>query len=203
MLVATAAGVPLYERLGFRTVETIEKLLCDRYQPPAETDRSADGMRDGRIPDGCLPRHLAASYRLRPLAADDVEAVIALDEAAVGARRNALLRARLTQAARSAVIRHADGSIAGFGLAVQRGSRLTIGPLVAPDAELALALIDYLAGEHQGTLRMDIPSGLHELSAGLVQRGFRQMEQPPVMMTGADRLPYNHTLFALASMAFG
>lgn len=196
MLIATEAGIPLYERLGFQTVETIEKLLCDRYQPPVEWD--------GAMRNGCIPQHLAAGYRLAPLASDDVESVIVLDEAAIGARRSALLRARIAQADRCAVIRQTSGAVVGFALAVQRGSTLVIGPIVAPAAELALALLDYLAWDHHGTLRMDIPSGLTELMPGLAERGFRQIGQPPVMVRGAERLPSrNRTLFALAGMAFG
>ncbi|UFJ40810.1 GNAT family N-acetyltransferase [Brevibacillus humidisoli] len=204
MLIATPEGIPLYERLGFQTVETIEKLLCDRYQQPAGGVTPAGVKSNEGNPAADRSARLHNGYHLCEMTADDVEAVMDLDEAAVGGRRCSFLQARMMQSARQAVIKRPDGTIAGFGLAVQGPELLLLGPIVAPDCELALALIDHLASRHEGNLRIDIPAKQQALRSGLLKRGFCKATQPPVMLKGADQLPSrNDTLFAIAAQAFG
>lgn len=116
---ATADGLPLYERLGFRRTREIRQ-----HQGSAFT-----------VPVAPLP----ADCRIRPLGRADAEAVIALDAAAGGVARRVVLAGVLATC--DGVLLDRDGEIAGFALFRPFGRGYVIGPVVAPDQEGARALI--------------------------------------------------------------
>ena len=130
VLVATDAGEPLYARLGF-----------------ADAGRVRQQQGIARAPD--LP-----PASLRPLRPGDIEAVIALDHAAKGMRR-AVAIAALAEAGDGMVLTEGAG-ITGFGFCREAGLGRVIGPVVAPDAAGARALIGHWLARHAGTvLRVD------------------------------------------------
>lgn len=130
VLVATDAGEPLYARLGF-----------------ADTGRVLQQQGIARAPD--LP-----PASLRPLRPADIEAVIALDHGAKGMRRAAAIAA-LAEAGDGMVLTEGAG-ITGFGFCREAGLGRVIGPVVAPDAAGARALIGHWLARHAGTaLRVD------------------------------------------------
>jgi hypothetical protein len=170
VLAATEAGKLLYERMGFQPVGTLHKMFAAAWTP-------LDQARDEGLPG--LAR------------------VIELDAAALGARRERFLEARLAQACDRA------GAPGGFALAVQAPEVRVIGPVVAPDAGAALALVDALARRHAGRLRIDVPSEHAGLVEALQARGFVLDRVVPVMALRAERLPAgNGTRFAIAAQAF-
>jgi hypothetical protein len=78
---------------------------------------------------------------------------------------------------------------------------VTVGPVVAPDAEGAAALILHLA-EDEASVRIDVPVGQQKLIAGLVASGFEVGDVAPVMLLGGDHLPGRREwLFATANRA--
>lgn len=188
MLVATADGIPLYEKMGFHTVGTLHKYLANQYLPRTSAP-------------------LPAGYEILPLTPDDHADVLHLDSAAVGAERQEFLRLRVEQAVEGFVIKshhHGAQEIVGYGLAIQGPIYRIIGPLVAPTAELALALFDHMASHHQGPLRVDVPSEQAALVQALPERGFELANVPPVMLRHAEDLPPRAgTYFALAAQAYG
>ncbi|HET9456409.1 MAG TPA: GNAT family N-acetyltransferase [Candidatus Limnocylindrales bacterium] len=114
VLIATVLGRPIYERLGF--------------------ERLADHLRFSIRGSG----DATPLDRVRPMAADDLPAILALDRAATGEDRAPVLTG-LVGPESTRVVVHADGSIGGF---VARGP-WGGGALVAPDPDDALELLEW------------------------------------------------------------
>ncbi len=179
VLAATEAGRPLYERLGFVTVGTLHKMFAAAWTPLDQPAATADSL-------------------------PDLARVIDLDAAALGTPRAAFLAARAAQACDQVCIRDGAGEALGLALAVQAPEVRVIGPVVAPDAAAALALVDALARRHAGRLRIDVPSEHAGHVESLQARGFVLDRLVPVMALRPERLPRgNGTRFALAAQAFG
>jgi ribosomal protein S18 acetylase RimI-like enzyme len=163
---ATAAGAPLYERLGFRKVQPSLRyagvLAC--------------------VPDG------DAVAGVRPMTAADLERVCALDRRWWGADREWFLRRRL--ALHPDLCRVLDGpdGIAGYVLARPRAGRLWIGPWCAaahvarPEVLLqALARQDAQVPVHLGAL-----AGSDRARAALARLGVAAADDPPWRMVWGE-----------------
>ena len=114
VLVATDAGLPMYQRIGFE-VQTEYRIL------------EAPGL-GGGVPDP----------RIRAFRRDDLEAIAALDRAATGEDRSHLLRAFASPGTARCVIR-ADGAIGGFVIRAPWGGGATIAPDPADAATILRA----------------------------------------------------------------
>ncbi|WP_079505148.1 GNAT family N-acetyltransferase [Mesobacillus jeotgali] len=183
LLIATAEGKPLYEKIGFTVVDSVHKYLCSQY-----------------IPVKLAPH---SGLTIEAVKEENLEEVIDLDGAAFGDKRSLFLRNRIKQANQCLVVKK-DSRIIGFGLSILGPVNLTLGPVVAPDTGIAELIIDYLASNHKGNLRVDVPSGNEKLMAYLEQTGFIKASNPPVMGIHTNKMPYrNNTLFAIASQAYG
>ncbi len=177
-LIATKEGLPLYEKLGFVATGTIRQ-----HQGAVRAVERPEGVEDMR--------------------SGDVEAVKALDHKAYDADRSALLDALLKRG-QIAVVRKGDAvdawaAIRPFG----RGE--VIGPVIAPDAKTACALIAYFASSREGSfLRIDtgsetgIAPWLSELGLAHVGGGVT-MRRPLTEDAGEPK----HKVFALVSQALG
>lgn len=184
MLVATAAGKMLYEVMGFQTVGTLHKMIGERYEVAGDLS----------VPNG---------YEILPLREEHLPEVIRLDQDAVGGDRTHFLKWRVGQAVEGLVIEQA-GKVVGYGLSVEGPVFRIIGPIVAPSTELAAVLVDHLARNHDGAVRIDVPSQHESLVARLASCGFGHVATPPVMMLRGDRLPRsNQSLYSVAAQAFG
>jgi len=184
LLQATAEGRGLYERLGFVRVGEL---------------RQHQGI--------ALPAPLVAlepGWRMRPAGLNDADALKALDEAARGMPRGALIDELLSTAEATVVLDH-DGEAKGFGVLRRFGRGHSIGPVVAPDANGAKALIAHLAGLNAGRftrIDIDFETGLAEWLEGL---GLLRVDAPTTMLRGAplsspEGAP---TLFAITMQALG
>jgi len=181
---ASAAGVPLYRTLGFRTAGAVRQ-----YEGTAFWDGLA-----------ALP----PAERLRPLSRSDLDAVTALDAKALGAPRQSIVAALIDEA--RGVVLDRGGDAIGFAMLRRFGRGHVIGPVVAPDAVRARALIGHWLGAQQGLfIRIDVPdhaglnAWLEELgfaSAGDVQVMIRESAAPQAACTETRR-------FALLSQALG
>ncbi|MDQ0571010.1 ribosomal protein S18 acetylase RimI-like enzyme [Variovorax paradoxus] len=184
LLHATAEGRGLYERLGFvRTGEV----------------RQHQGI--------ALPAPLIAlqpGWRLRPAGLNELPALQALDTAARGMPRDALV-AELLQNADACVVLDHDNEPKGFAMLRRFGRGHSIGPVVAPDAEGAKALIAHLAGLNAGNftrIDIDFDSGLAEWLESI---GLLRVDAPTTMVRG-DALAASAqgpALFALVTQAVG
>lgn len=139
LLHATVAGKPLYEKLGFTEIGTINQHQGAAFQPPLVS-----------LPPG---------ERLRPLGANDTPRLIELASRASGLDRSALLPSLLELSDGIALDR--DGELIGFALFRRFGRGYAIGPVVAPDSEdssRAKALISHWLARHEGVfVRIDTP----------------------------------------------
>jgi ribosomal protein S18 acetylase RimI-like enzyme len=190
MLIATEQGKPLYERMGFVPVSCVHKYLCDRYQPaqPKPPDHPDRPDRVSVIP--CRQEHF--------------DSVVRLDREAAGADRSRFLRERIEQAKEYVIALDQRDHVVGYALSVQGPVHLVIGPIVAPDREIAALLADKLAGGYPGRLRIDVPCGREDFLPFLESRGFRKANQPPVMVKNARQLPKRSgTLYGIAAQIFG
>nr|WP_272877278.1 GNAT family N-acetyltransferase [Neoroseomonas eburnea] len=171
---ATPAGREVYRRLGFRDLWGFARWS--------------------------LPAPLPAGPGARPLAASDWPALLAMDAAAFGAPREALLRdfaARLPQAAFVA----ADG--AGFVLARDGAHGPQIGPVVAPDDATARALIAAARAALPGTPVLDLCDARPGLTAWLTVHGATMQRPFTRMALGADTPGDAALLAAVAGPEFG
>ena len=178
-LVATEAGLPLYEKLGFVSAGEIVQhqgiaTATDEAPPPA------DGV-----------------------GAADAEAVAALDAAAFGAERRRLIT-RLVAEGTAAMLRR-NGRVAAFALCRPFGKGRVVGPVVAATPEDARHLIAVHFSRHHGSfLRVDTASETG-LGSWLAERGLSEVGGGTVMYRGAfpPVAPGAPITFALASQALG
>jgi GNAT superfamily N-acetyltransferase len=177
---ATPDGVSLYRRLGFAEAGAI---------------RQHQG-----IAGPVMPPPLPAGLRLRPAEATDLAALAALDEAATAMARARVLSALL--AAGETVVLERDGVALGFAVLRPFGRGEVIGPVVAPDAAAAWALIAHLlARRHGAFVRIDITD--FALSPLLEAAGLACVDEAPRMVRGAVPPPGAVGRFALVNQALG
>jgi ribosomal protein S18 acetylase RimI-like enzyme len=184
MLISTEDGKPLYENLGFKTVDYVHKYLSDNYIP--------------------TKLFINREITLEKYSENDINEIIELDSAAFGDKRRKLLLNRINQSKHCLVVRNLKGKIIGFGLSILGPVNLLIGPIVAPDSKTAALIIDRLVLNHQGNLRIDVPSNNDELMLFLEKSGFVKVSNPPIMIKNSINMPYrNKGLFAITAQIFG
>ncbi|HET7031324.1 MAG TPA: GNAT family N-acetyltransferase [Candidatus Limnocylindrales bacterium] len=165
VLIASPAGRPIYERLGFAEVERQVRF-------------SADGLDDPGAPDPSI----------RSVAPTDVEDVLALDRAATGEDRSPVLRSLLASE-ETWVIRDAGDRASGYFLRPPwRG-----GAVIAADPADALRLLDLrrrvtppgghagagvLASNEAGRTALRAAGWIEELGSVRMVRGERPAWQP-------------------------
>ena len=188
MLIATEEGRPLYEGMGYHTVSYVNKLICSDYN-------STLSKRNASV----------SEMHITPLGAEHFPEVRKLDQLAIGADRETFLAARWKQAKQGVVVLDNEGTLIGYGFAVQGPRYLVLGPLVALQQEAASAMIHDLAEDNRGKLlRIDVPEEQPEFIELLRQAGFERETHPPVMIKNAQQLPArNHTLYGIAAQIFG
>lgn len=184
LLHATAEGRGLYERLGF--VRTGEMRQHQGVAQPAPLIALQPG------------------WRLRPAGLNELPALQSLDAAARGMPRDALV-AELLQTADACVVLDHDNEPKGFAMLRRFGRGHSIGPVVAPDAEGAKALIAHLAGVNAGNftrIDIDFDSGLAEWLESI---GLLRVDAPTTMVRGrAAAVPVGSpSLFAIVTQAVG
>ena len=184
MLIATEDGKPLYENLGFITVDSVHKYLSENYIPVKLFNNR--------------------EITLEKYCENDINQIIELDSVAFGDKRKKLLLNRINQSKKCLVVRNLMGKIIGFGLSILGPVNLLIGPIVAPDSQTAALIIDGLVFNHQGKLRIDVPSNNEELMLFLEKSGFIKVSNPPIMIKNSFNMPHrNKELFAITAQIFG
>ncbi|SOZ16092.1 GCN5-related N-acetyltransferase [Cupriavidus taiwanensis] len=180
LLIATPAGQPLYEQLGFIATGTIHQ-----HQGTLRAVAHAPSF---------------PGEALRPYAPGDTEAIIALGDRATGMSRDELLRALL--AAGETVVLERDGKVAGFSIMRRFGRGHAIGPVVAPDTDHAKALIAHWCGAYAGSfVRIDV-TGTSGLQAWLGEAGLVQVDTGMAMARhGVPRADSTLQQFAIISQA--
>jgi len=162
VLYATELGRPLYERLGFRAVG-----IATRYA--------------GRFRG-------SASERTRPAAVEDLPGVVALDAAAFGAPRAALIASCFDRAAQLRVSER-DGVLTGFAAGSRNLANTMIGPIVAADLATGRDLIADVAARVDGPVRFDLDERRHPLGSWAREQGLEPADANALMVHGDRPLP--------------
>lgn len=184
LLHATAEGRGLYERLGFvRTGELRQHQGIAQSAPLVA---------------------LQPGWRLRPAGVHEAAALQALDAAARGMPRDALIADLLSTADACVVLDH-DNEPRGFAMLRRFGRGHSIGPVVAPDVDGAKALIAHLASVNAGhftRIDIDFDSGLSECLESI---GLLRVDAPTTMVRGAPLVTPagGPSLFAIVTQAVG
>jgi predicted N-acetyltransferase YhbS len=180
LLNATPAGQPLYERLGFVATGT----LCQHQGPMAV------------VP----PVALADGTQVRLAEPEELAAIIGLANRATGMARDAIIR-QLASVAEVSVLER-DGALLGFSVMRRFGRGHVIGPLVAPDAEGAKALVAHWSGPYAGSfVRIDI-DGASGLGPWLEEAGLAQVDTGVIMArNGLPRHDDGARQFAIINQA--
>jgi GNAT superfamily N-acetyltransferase len=149
---ATIAGRAVYSRLGFRDTWPIARLVRPHASLPASA-ATCDGP------------------ELRCADPHDLFALAALDSRAFGTNRAALL-ARLLEREPELTVVCGVGDPTGFLLARPGRTATQLGPMVAPDPAIALAMIDHALPRVTGHCLIDLVDLQPGLRVALEARGF-------------------------------
>lgn len=194
--------------------QMVEKLLADCASEPVLLHATPAGAgvyaRQGFVPAGQVLQMQGEPAPVTPVVvagqiaeladASALREAIALDDGATGMGRAALLQA-LASAGRMVGL-YRDGRLQAYAVVRRFGRGQVIGPVIAPDSDSALALIDTLLAEAgPGLVRIDIPE-TSGLQTALLARGLQQVDTVAVMAKGVWPIPAGGTSrFALASQA--
>ena len=177
---ATPAGQALYRRLGFVPAGTIVQ-----HQGIAETPAAPA---------------LAPGQRLREATADDLAAIAMLDRAATGMDRGHALAAILAMG--RAVLLERGGAAEGFAMLRPFGRGEVIGPVAAPDAASAWALVAHFLAARAGAF-VRIDSTAAALAPMLAAHGLAAVDEALRMVRGTPAAPGTVRSFALVNQALG
>jgi GNAT superfamily N-acetyltransferase len=179
-LIATPAGLPLYERRGFK-----ERGGIEQHQGVIES-----------VPSVMAP----PSTTVRVVVRDDLAALGPLDAAAFGGDRRALIGALIDLG--QGVVAERNGQPVGFAMMREFGRGTLIGPVVAPDDGIATVLASRLVSCARGLVRIDVPTDAARLRAWLDSVGMRSIDHAVPMVRGVPPEPSSAArVFALISQA--
>jgi GNAT superfamily N-acetyltransferase len=176
---ATELGRPVYLPLGFRDLYHLSRWHA-RY-PARQALPSPTGI------------------DIRTARAEDLERICTYDAPRSGLARARILSHLLTRAGGLASIaQRTDGTLAGFSLARDGHGAMHVGPIVAEDEALALALLSHaLAASDQGVIA-DIPDRHARIGRWLLEQGASSPRGFVRMLRGRASLDDAAHTFALA-----
>jgi GNAT superfamily N-acetyltransferase len=162
---ATPYGRPLYEELGFKLTGRAE-MLQGHFTPGGP----------------------ASTVNTRAATAEDLAAILRLDEEVLGTDRTHLIT-RLPAFADQLRVAEEGGGIIGYAAAWPNMNTHVVGPLIARDTETAQALLASLAAGTDRPLRTDIDVRHEELRKWAGERGLAPVGLNSVMTYGLPGLP--------------
>ncbi|MFF9814594.1 GNAT family N-acetyltransferase [Streptomyces sp. NPDC014006] len=177
---ATPNGRPLYEELGFKTTGQAE-MVVGRLTPDVTVDTAAT----------------------RAATAEDLSAILRLDEEVFGADRTPIVT-RLPAFADQLRVAEDGGRITGYAAAWPNMDTHVVGPLIARDTATAKALMTSLAAGTDRPLRTDIDARHEELLSWVKEHGMASVAFNSVMTHGITGLPGDwNRRFAPVTVAAG
>jgi GNAT superfamily N-acetyltransferase len=176
---ATPLGMGVYARLGF--VETSRLVRLEAPPTSGEEDESP----------------------VRPLVPGDFDSVLSLDREVFGADRGDLLRAAASRAPAFVAVR--DGAVAGYCFGRDGARSRQIGPVVAPDVDLASSLVvTSLVSDLAQPVVVDAPADRPDWLALLREFGFEEKRPLVRMFRGGVRPPgLPERVWAIVGPEFG
>jgi GNAT superfamily N-acetyltransferase len=195
---ATRAATRLYHGLGFRAERPVFQHQGEVGPAPGD-----GGLASGTLPAGAMPQGTLS----RDAEPADLPALVALDAAAFGAARPAVLRRLLALSQGRVLVR--DGRVEAFALRRPFGRGAVIGPVVASaDADAIAVTRPLLAPAEGGFLRLDTRQAEGDFPSFLSRRGLALHDRVETMSRGGPWLRPGRpgaapTTYALASQALG
>lgn len=183
LVYTTAGGVSFFERIGFVHTGSVHQHQGSVFHAPL-------------VP-------LGAGERIRPISPRDEPALGELSKRAFGMPRGTVIKHLMDVADLVGIDSY--GGLIGFAGLRKFGLGYVIGPVVAPDATRAKALIAHWAGTHAGSfVRVDVP-GSSGLSPWLTEMGLVQVEETVHAMARGElpRSDPSVTRFGLLSQSLG
>ncbi len=185
-LIATPEGVPLYERLGYQTVDWCYKMV--RHTRPSKPVLTEI---EGLI--------------CKPLNHELMSQICEYDKQYFGADRSHVLCA-LQEAGYSgvALLDKENAQVQGYAMMLTRPEQISIGPIVTQSAQHAMALCDLLAYGQSKSIRVDSLSYHQELRDLLQGVGYTLDTKSPLMILGDVKTHQDQkSVFAVTTQAFG
>ena len=180
---ATPDGREVYRHLGFEDIYRIERYWAASVAPVAAPRAAAD---------------------IGPAGRDGIGEIARYDSRAFGGDRGALLASLVERRPDRAFIARSGGSIAGYALARDGRQATQIGPLVADDPDIAIALAARALAGLDGQAVIDCPS--HHASAieWIKASGFAY-QRPYIRMLRGRTQPLDNAdqVYALAGPELG
>lgn len=176
VLDATPAGRQVYAQEGFHDTWGFRRYEVRTLRPRAG--------------------NAAAGVRVRPLAQEDWQHVLALDALAFGASRETLLRALAARLPDAALLAERGDEFVGFLFGRDGREASQLGPLVARDVQAAQSLLDAALARVSPPLYIDLvdrEAGLREWLEGrgfVLQRPFIRMVHRAGSAPGSESLVF-------------
>ena len=187
VLDATPAGREVYRALGFVDTWSFQRYSRDRLvaAPPSNTT----------APDDLIIRAITDAAW---------QGICAFDAGVFGADRSALLARLRGRAPQLERFVERDGKIVGVLLGRDGRIATQIGPLVAADERVALALLAHAVDESTGPVFIDVPDAKTDMLAFLAAHGF-ESQRPLTRMVLGRSAPFDDSkgTFAVAGPEFG
>jgi GNAT superfamily N-acetyltransferase len=183
VLDATPAGRMVYVGLGFQDCWAMRRLVA----------------RSVKAPD--MP---GIDVTIRPIRSEDWRAIGELDAAVFGADRSELLHRLALRLPAAALIAEATGRILGYLLGRDGRSMNQLGPLVADNEKVAIALLSRAIAAVPAPLTIDLPDRHMAIGEWLVTLGFGA-ERPLTRMVYGRSTAFDDgaRLFAIAGPELG
>jgi ribosomal protein S18 acetylase RimI-like enzyme len=181
---ATPDGREVYKLLGFEDIYRIERMWAARVTPSDE--------------NGGTP------VRITPMTAAEIDEVAEYDAPGFGADRRALLAHLRDRAPERAFVARAGQWLAGFVLARDGLAAMQLGPVVAEDPDIAIALARHALDGYRGAAVIDIVGAHKSFIEWCGNSGF--VYQRPYIRMLLDRteaMDRSAFIFALAGPELG
>lgn len=186
VLDATPAGLPIYRGIGFRETWSYRRLVRQAAQPSGMAPTPAGGV------------------TVRPIADADWTLLCAYDATAFGADRSALLQRLRGRLPPAELIAERSGRIAGFSLGRDGRSAVQIGPIIAEDDAVALALLGRALPALPGTVYIDFADAKSHVGQWLAGHGFTaQRPLTRMLLNRAEGFDDTARTFAVVGPEFG
>ena len=187
LLDATPDGRKVYEKIGFRPLFDIQRLIRDPNPV----------IIDGRKSNG--------SIRLKQIAKSDFQAIIQFDKIVTGADRSSVLvHLRQRQPGFSILARDEKEKLLGYAFGREGSHAYQIGPVVAVNSEVAISLVEFNLRKIRHPVYIDALASQNALldwlkkSRFTVQRPFTRMMLGTILELGQPEL-----IFAAAGPELG
>jgi GNAT superfamily N-acetyltransferase len=183
LLDASAAGAPVYERVGFVEDDRVRVYICEAQNSQRDANRTA-------------------TQEVTPLTQDDLPALVAFDAGYFGVPREAVLAMCLRLSAdRALLTRDTTGAINGYLIAFEG----RIGPWIAATPEAAEALLaQALKLPFSTTPSVFVPAQNRDATELLERSGFGSSRELRHMRYGGEpALQRRERIYGQASFAIG